>query len=146
MTDWPAGARAFVEAARVARMATTDHASIPHVIPVCFVLAGERLYTIVDHKPKRRPTALKRLRNIADNPSVAIVVDRWDEDWSRLAWVMMQGRAQVVADDADYAAAVSALRAKYAQYAAVTFARATHPLIAVRIEHVIAWRGANASY
>lgn len=145
MIDWPAGARALVESARVGRLATSDRACVPHVVPICFALVGDRLYTIVDHKPKRRPTALKRLRNIAENPNVAIVVDRWDEDWSRLAWVMVQGTAAVVAEDPEYRAAVVALRAKYAQYEAIAFARATHPLIAVVPTNVIAWCASAAA-
>jgi PPOX class probable F420-dependent enzyme len=138
--EWPAGARDACRTARVARLATADAAGVPHVVPICFALVGERLYTIVDHKPKRRPASMKRLRNIGENPRVAVLVDRWDEDWSRLMWVMLQGSATRVSGDAEYQSAVVALRAKYPQYRDVTFTPAAHALIGVEIERVIAWR------
>ena len=141
MIEWPRGARAFLESARVAHLATADPAANPHVVPICFALAGERLYSVVDDKPKRNARTLKRLRNIAANPSVAVLVDRWDEDWSRLAWVRLQGRACIVADAAEYAAGVAALRAKYDQYRITPFAADSHPLIRVDVERVVAWEG-----
>jgi PPOX class probable F420-dependent enzyme len=86
---------ALVENARVAHLATADRAAKPHLVPICFALVGERLYSVVDDKPKRNARSMKRLRNIAANPCVAVLVDRWDEDWSRLAWVRLQGDASV---------------------------------------------------
>ena len=140
MIEWPAGARALVENARIAHLATADRAAKPHLVPICFALVGERLYSVVDDKPKRNARSMKRLRNIAANPCVAVLVDRWDEDWSRLAWVRLQGDANVVAEEAEYAAAVAALRAKYPQYKDARFARASHPLIRVAIARVTAWQ------
>jgi PPOX class probable F420-dependent enzyme len=140
MVAWPDGARAFVENARVARLATADGAATPHIVPICFVLVGEILYSIVDEKPKRSPLSLKRLRNIAENDSVAVLVDRWDEDWSRLVWVRLQGSASVVADETEYAAAVTALRAKYEQYRDMRFHSMSHPLIRVEVDRVVAWQ------
>ena len=137
--EWPRGSRALVRAARVARLATCDREGWPHVVPICYVLRGEHLYSVVDAKPKRRPTALKRLRNVAENPRVAVLVDRWDEDWSRLAWVMLQGRARIVHEPAEYAAAIAALRAKYTPYRAMEFSPARNPLLALEIERVLAW-------
>jgi PPOX class probable F420-dependent enzyme len=144
MTSWPAGARAFVEAARVARLATADRTSRPHVIPICFVLSGDDLFSVVDAKPKRRPTSMKRLRNLIENPQASVLVDRWDEDWSRLAWVMLQGRAEVVADAASYSAALGALRAKYVQYAKATFRIDANPMIRLAVEHVVTWSATPA--
>jgi PPOX class probable F420-dependent enzyme len=138
--DWPAGARPFVESARVGRLATADAAGRPHLVPVCFVLRGDRVYTVVDDKPKRRPTSMKRLRNIAENPHVAVLIDRWDEDWSRLAWVMLRGTAALVGDEREYREACTTLRAKYEQYRDAAFAPASHPLIVVSIERATAWR------
>ena len=87
----------FVEAQRVGRLATADAAGVPHVVPVCFAVLGDALYVTIDAKPKRTPGgSLKRLRNIAANPSVAFVADRYDEDWSRLGWVMLRGRAEIL--------------------------------------------------
>jgi PPOX class probable F420-dependent enzyme len=72
----------------------------PHVVPVCFALSRDALYITIDEKPKRGPaTALKRLRNIAENPAVAVITDRYDEDWARLGWVMLRGRAEILAEE-----------------------------------------------
>ena len=88
----------FLTERRIAHLATADQGAIPHVVPVCFVLVEPALYITIDQKPKRGPvTALKRLRNIAENPRVAIVVDHYEEDWARLGWVMLQGRAEILA-------------------------------------------------
>ena len=90
---------AFLAARRVGRLATADARGNPHVVPVCFAIAGASLYVTIDEKPKRaaaRP--LKRLRNILDNASVAFVADRYDEDWRLLGWVMLRGRAEILAD------------------------------------------------
>src|SRR6516164_5072765 len=93
----------FVVRQRVGRLATADAHGNPHVIPVCFALADGTLYSTIDAKPKRanaRP--LKRLRNIMVNPSVAFVADHYDEDWNRLAWVMLRGRAEVLTEGAEH--------------------------------------------
>src|ERR1700680_709264 len=86
--------RRFLEASRVGHLATADAQGAPHLIPVCYAAKGETLYITVDEKPKRRDIPLKRVRNIEDNPKVAFVVDRYDEDWSRLGWVMLRGSAE----------------------------------------------------
>ena len=79
---------------RVAHLATADRHAVPHVVPLCFAVRGDTLYSAIDEKPKRRPgTMLKRLQNIAENPMVAAVADHYDEDWIRLGWVMLRGRA-----------------------------------------------------
>jgi PPOX class probable F420-dependent enzyme len=109
-------------------------------VPICFVVVRERLYSIVDAKPKRRPASLKRLRNIAENPRVAVLVDRWEEDWSRLTWVMLHGRAMVVTDGGARETALAALRAKYSQYRDAVFTPDLNPLIGVDIERVSVWR------
>ena len=101
-----------VEAERVARLATVGADGRPHVVPICFALEGDTLYTAVDEKPKST-RALRRLANIEANPQVEVVVDHWDEDWSRLWWVRLSGRAQVVDHDPR---ALELLRAKYPQY------------------------------
>lgn len=135
----PAAARRFVEAQRVARLATADAAGVPQVLPVCFALAGGTVFIAIDAKPKRQPAArLKRLRNIAENPSVAIVFDRYAEDWSQLGWVMLRGRAEILQPDAPgHAAAQALLRARYPQYAAMELGGL--PVIAIRIEAARHW-------
>ena len=74
--------RGFVETRRVGHLATADAGGAPHLVPVCYALAGEALYITIDEKPKRRDVPLKRVRNILENPQTAFVVDRWDENWS----------------------------------------------------------------
>ena len=130
--------RRFLAAARVARLATADRDGRPHVVPVCFALDGASLYITIDEKPKRaggRP--LKRLRNLMDNPATAFVADRYDEDWTRLGWVMLRGRAEILADGAEHDRAQALLRERYAQYRAMELADL--PVIALRIARVTAW-------
>ena len=97
--------------ARVARLATVDPEGRPHVVPICFVLDGDTLYTAVDEKPKRT-RLLKRLANIEANPRVEVLIDHYEDDWSRLWWVRLRGSARIVEDPR----AVDLLAAKYPQY------------------------------
>jgi PPOX class probable F420-dependent enzyme len=130
--------RLFVDRQRVGHLATADRAANPHVVPVCFALADRALYVTIDDKPKRPPaTGLKRLRNIAENPSVAVVVDRYDEDWSRLGWVMLRGTAEILASGPEHDDAQARLAARYPQLAAMAIAR--HPVIALRIARATSW-------
>jgi PPOX class probable F420-dependent enzyme len=130
--------RAFVEGRRVAHLATADAQAAPHVVPVCFGLVEDALYITIDQKPKRaggRP--LKRLSNIAENPRVSIVFDRYDEDWRRLAWVMLHGRAEILAEGGEHARAQALLRARYPQLEAMEIGEL--PVIVIRIERVASW-------
>jgi PPOX class probable F420-dependent enzyme len=128
---------AFVASRRVAHLATADRQAIPHVVPVCYALADLNLYITIDEKPKRVGSTLKRLRNIAENPSVTLVVDHYDEDWSRLGWVMLHGRAELLSAGAEHDAAQASLRAKYPQLQSMEINQ--HPVIAVRIERAASW-------
>jgi PPOX class probable F420-dependent enzyme len=95
--------RRFLAHQRIAHLATADRRAVPHVVPVCFAIRECTLYITIDEKPKRRPgTALKRLRNIAENPAVAVVVDRYDEDWARLGWVMLRGHAEILNEGTEH--------------------------------------------
>jgi PPOX class probable F420-dependent enzyme len=98
--------------ARVARLATVGPDGRPHVVPICFALDGDTLYTAVDEKPKST-RRLRRLANIEANPRVEVVVDRWDEDWSKLWWVRLAGEARIVEQDER---GLELLLAKYRQY------------------------------
>lgn len=130
--------RRFLAERRIAHLATADRGGVPHVVPVCFALSGATLYVTIDEKPKRGPVrALKRLRNIAENPAVALVVDRYDEDWSLLGWVMLRGRAEIIAEGAEHDAAQALLRERYRQLEAMRIAPL--PVIAVRIDRVSSW-------
>jgi PPOX class probable F420-dependent enzyme len=130
--------RHFIDTRRVAHLATADSRAVPHVVPVCFGLAEDVLYITIDQKPKRdgaRP--LKRLRNIAENPRVAVVFDRYDEDWRRLGWVMLHGRAGILTEGAEHDRAQSLLRARYMQLEAMEIGQL--PVIVIRIERVASW-------
>jgi PPOX class probable F420-dependent enzyme len=130
--------RAFVLARRVAHLATADARGVPHVVAVCYAIDADALYVTIDEKPKRGPaTSLKRLKNIAENAAVAVVVDRYDEDWSRLGWVMLRGRAEILMEGPEHASAQALMRARYPQLAAMRIAE--HPVIAVRIERTTSW-------
>jgi PPOX class probable F420-dependent enzyme len=129
--------RRFLESRRVGHLATADAGGKPHVVPVCFTVSGNAVYITIDQKPKGNPRSLKRLRNIADNPTAALVADRYDEDWTRLGWVMLRGRAEILDGGGEHDAAQELLRARYPQYRRMQLAEL--PVIAVRIARVTSW-------
>jgi len=127
----------FVTGCRVGHLATADARAIPHLVPVCFVVSAGAVYITIDQKPKGDVRALKRLKNIVENPVAAFVADRWDEDWTRLGWVMLRGPAEILADGAEHDRAQALLRARYPQYRTMTLAGL--PVIAIRIARVTSW-------
>lgn len=112
----PDQARALFTTARVARLATISAAGAPHLVPVCFAVAGDAVYTAVDHKPKRT-TDLTRLANIAADARVALLADHYEDDWTRLWWVRIDGEARLVTAGDEQERALHALAAVYPQYA-----------------------------
>lgn len=130
--------RDLLEASRVARLATIGPAGEPHLVPVCFALAGGRVVIAIDEKPKRTATRLARLRNIARDPRITFLADRYDDDWQTLAWVRIDGQATVFERGEDQPAALAALRARYRQYAEMRLEEL--PLIAIEPLRVTAWR------
>jgi PPOX class probable F420-dependent enzyme len=132
--------RAFANQHRVARLATADAAGAPHVIPICYALIADAFYFIVDEKPKRTRSRLKRLRNIAANPQVALVIDDYDEDWTRLAYLLVRGRAALVDLTAEYDQVLAVLRERYPQYRAMRLRFETHPLVRIVPEQRHLWR------
>jgi PPOX class probable F420-dependent enzyme len=134
----PAEMRERVQAARVARLATLGAGGRPHLVPICFALEADTLYSAVDEKPKRS-RRLQRLENIRRRPEVSVLVDHYEEDWTRLWWVRLDGTATVHADGPERERGLELLAEKYEQY------RDEPPLgavIAIRIER---WRGWSAS-
>ena len=132
----------FIATQRVARLATADPSGAPHVVPICFVLdgvgTGARLYTALDSKPKRvQGRGLKRVRNIVSNPRVALVFDRYREDWTRIGYVLVTGAAALVEDQTERAAAETLLRAKYRQYRSMLAPGS--PIIRIVPVRVVAW-------
>jgi PPOX class probable F420-dependent enzyme len=129
--------RRFLESRRVAHLATADAGGTPHVVPVCFALTEDAVFITIDQKPKGNPRSLKRLRNIADNPRAALVADRYDEDWTRLGWVMLRGRVEILDSGDEHDRAQELLRARYPQYRAMQLGEL--PVIAIRIERAASW-------
>ena len=127
--------RQRVAAARVGHLATTRPDGRPHVVPCCFVLIDDIVYSAVDAKPKST-LALQRLRNVAAHPAASLVVDHYDEDWSQLWWVRLDGPARVVESEPEREAAIDALVAKYAQY---VDAPPPGAVIAIEVETWRAW-------
>jgi len=136
-------ARAFLARHRVARFATADAGGAPHVVPLCYALAGNHVYFVVDAKPKRRGgLALKRMRNIAENSAVALIVDDYAEDWTTLAYLLVRGRAEVVMDGRERRRALRALRARYPQYRSMVLDGPAHPVVRITADHVHSWQAA----
>jgi len=124
-----------VERARVARLATVGAGNRPHVVPICFVLEGDVLYSAVDRKPKRSRN-LKRIENVRANPHVSVLVDHYDDDWTQLWWVRLDGRARVLTEGAELERALALLAAKYPQYSADT---PDGPVLAIDVERRRSW-------
>lgn len=144
--------RRFIETARSGHLATADAEADPHLVPVTFVLIDETIYIAIDEKPKTT-TRLKRLRNIEENPRAAFLVDQYDDDWTRLAWVLCRGAASVLEADVqepdvqkgsaqppDAPARdeiLAELRAKYPQHHDHDLA--SRPILRLVIERVTQW-------
>jgi PPOX class probable F420-dependent enzyme len=136
--------RTFIGAARRAVLATIGDQGRPRLVPVCFCLDPERpiLYSPLDDKPKRSgdPLTLARVLDLRTDPRVTVLVDRWDEDWTRLAWLRAEGTADLLmpgADVSEHASAVAALRVRYQQYEGHRLEE--RPLIRIAIERVTDW-------
>ncbi|MFC4592433.1 TIGR03668 family PPOX class F420-dependent oxidoreductase [Sphaerisporangium corydalis] len=127
--------RARMREARVARLATAGADGAPHLVPVTFALAGDRIVTAIDHKPKRT-TDLRRLRNIRANPKVSVLVDHYDDDWTRLWWVRADGLATLVEREDERAAVLAPLVTKYPQYVDNVPAG---PVILIQITRFATW-------
>src|SRR6266576_62358 len=109
--------RAKLETARVARRATLDAERRPHAVPICFACDGSVFYSAIDPKPKRvAPSRLARLKNIKETPQVALLVDQYDEDCTRLWYVLVRGEAELVSASVERTRAIQCLREKYPQY------------------------------
>jgi PPOX class probable F420-dependent enzyme len=141
--------RAFLAAARRAVLATIDPDGQPRLVPICHVVGDDDklgrplLYTPIDDKPKTTPNPrqLSRMRDLLILPAATILADRWDEDWTRLGWLRVYGRAEILEPQPheveEHARAVAALRAKYAQYA--DHRLEDKPIIRIAIDRVRAW-------
>jgi PPOX class probable F420-dependent enzyme len=130
--------RRFLERARVGRLATADADGRPAAVPLCYALVGDALVSPLDEKPKGDPADLRRVRDVEETPYAAVVVDRYAEDWSRLAWVQLRGTASLVdPGEAAHDRAVAALRAKYDQYREQAIDE--RPVVWIDPGHAVAW-------
>jgi PPOX class probable F420-dependent enzyme len=139
-----AAARTLVEESRRAVLATVGEDGSMHLVPVCFAVVesarGWTLVTPIDEKPKRStdPRSLARVRDILRRPDVTLLFDRWDEDWSRLAWLRLHGMARLVSPgDAEHSIGLAALRARYPQYRTQRLERL--PVIVVEPTRLVGW-------
>ncbi|HXM72260.1 MAG TPA: TIGR03668 family PPOX class F420-dependent oxidoreductase [Candidatus Dormibacteraeota bacterium] len=128
-------ARRRLAEANVARLATAGNDRRPHIVPIVFAIDVDTLYFAVDAKPKQTKN-LKRLKNIAANPAVSVLVDHYEGDWTRLWWVRVDGKAHVVSDDAQARRAIDLLVEKYAQY---RNARPEGPVVGIGIDRITGW-------
>ena len=133
----------FVQAQRVARLATADVSGQPHVVPVCYAFDGERFYIPLDEKPKSADVmALRRVRNMLARPEADLLIDRYEDDWSRLGYVLAHTHATILLPDTPEhsglrASGLAALRERYPQYRAMALERL--PLIALEVGRFSVW-------
>jgi PPOX class probable F420-dependent enzyme len=133
--------RKKLKQARVARLATLDAKGGPHIVPICFVFDGKVFYTAIDRKPKRvSPERLVRMQNIRATSRVALLIDEYDEDWARLWYVLIRGKAELIPNSAqqERASAIRKLRAKYPQYAHGMLAEDA-PIIRITPDRTTGW-------
>jgi PPOX class probable F420-dependent enzyme len=141
----PPAAEEFIERARVARLATIDSESKPHLVPVVFVFDGNYFFIPIDEKRKTaKPEKLKRIKNIQDNPNVALLIDEYSEDWTRLAFVMIQGKATIITTktqgNIQLQEAYKKLTTKYHQYQKIGLSEIC---IIIKPEKVASWRNSQ---
>ena len=140
--DVPGWAFDLLRSSRTGHLATASAAAEPHVIPVCFALVEDALYVAIDEKPKSSRRLL-RLRNIEATGQAALVIDRYDEDWTKLAWVLARGPARIITPtDPRHVPALIALRAKYPRYRAMALEDAE--MIELRPDRWSVWRADNS--
>jgi PPOX class probable F420-dependent enzyme len=127
--------RSRIDGAMVARLATVGHDSRPHIVPITFALDDDTIYFAVDFKPKKTAD-LQRLRNIEANPFVSVLVDHYEDDWTKLWWVRVDGSARIVIDGAVFEKGIALLTQRYAPYES---ARPAGPVVAIAIERMTGW-------
>jgi PPOX class probable F420-dependent enzyme len=134
------GVRRFLSTARVAHLATAATDAVPHAVPLCFWFDGAAFYFVIDQKPKRQTgLRLKRMRNIAANPRVSLLIDHYEEDWSQLAYVLINGNARVVEGREEYMLALRNLRDKYPQYRSMALSYETNLMVRIEPLNVHVW-------
>ena len=122
----------------VGRLATADQLGMPHVIPVCFGVSNGGIFILLDQKPKRtKLTNLKRVRNILENPSVSMIVDHYDSDWTNLWYILVSGVAELLYETPERPLVLDILKQKYPQYKSMGVY--ANPLIKITPKNVLSW-------
>jgi len=134
----------FTNTQRVARLATADLDGHPHLVPVCYAYDGTHFYIPLDEKPKRvEESKLRRVRNILARHEASLLIDRYDDDWSRLGYVLVHGEAELIqSDDPRHAQALVLLRERYVQYRSMELEK--HAIIVITPDSVTSWGPALA--
>ena len=144
---------AFVQTQRVARLATADEDGNPTLIPVCYAFDDEYFYTPLDEKPKRvEGTQLRRVHNIQVRPEVSLLIDQYDDDWSRLGYILVHAYAELITPNHErHAPALILLRERYIQYRSMNLERS--PVIMLTSQRIVSWgpvlheiRNANSTF
>ena len=129
----------FIATNRIARLGTVDPEGRPHVVPIVYAFGRGRLYTPIDDKAKRVPIdKLRRVRNISTNPNVAIIIDHYEEDWSRLVWIQIRGTAGIVRRGFEHKTGIELLNTKYSQYSLMPLE--SRPIVVVEPRRIRSWR------
>ena len=141
----PPAVKAFIERARVARLGTIDSEFKPHLVPVVFVFDRSHFFIPIDEKRKTaKPEKLKRIKNIQDNPNVALLIDEYSEDWTKLAFVMIQGKATIITtktrENIQLQEAYKKLTTKYQQYQKIEL---REMCIIIKPEKIASWRNSQ---
>ncbi len=132
--------QARLKQARVARLATGDEQGRPHMVPICYVYDGQRFYTALDQKPKQvSPERLARMRHIQANPNVALLVDEYGEDWGKLWYILVRGKAEILSKGEKHDKALCLLKEKYPQYASGTLLPQQALVIQIVPTQIINW-------
>jgi PPOX class probable F420-dependent enzyme len=112
----------------------------PRVVPICYSFNGKSFYTPIDNKPKRAsPGELKRVRNIIENPNVSLVIDEYYEDWSKLCYIIINGRAEIIESGEEYRSSLVQLSKKYPQYLDMKLSKLNLPVIKIIPNRIISW-------
>ena len=132
----------FVRDQRIGHLATVDNQNRPIVVPFCFVYSGKAFYSPLDEKPKTvQPERLARVRNIRANPEVAVVIDHYEEDWGKLMFALVRGRARVLSGGKEHIRAVASLRRKYPQYRKMNLTE--RPVLKIVPWKIVCWRASE---
>lgn len=130
----------FIQTQKIARMATVDKSGKPLVLPICYAYDGNYIYTPIDKKPKRvAPMELNRIKNIVNNPNVSVVIDRYYEDWTRIAYIIIHCTAEVIDGGKEYRESLRILSEKYRQYKHMKLSQLGLPVIKIIPNRFISW-------